>query len=37
MTHLRAGRLLLDGCGMFGLIPRVVWSRQVPTDDKGRI
>lgn len=37
MTHLRAGRLLLDGGGMFGLIPRVVWSRQVPTDDKGRI
>lgn len=37
MTLLRAGRLLLDGGGMFGLIPRVVWSRSVPTDDKGRI
>ena len=22
---------------MFGLIPRTVWSRSVPTDDKGRI
>lgn len=22
---------------MFGLVPRVVWSRSVPTDDKGRI
>jgi glyoxylase-like metal-dependent hydrolase (beta-lactamase superfamily II) len=37
MTLLRAGRLLLDGGGMFGLIPRVVWSRAVQADDKGRI
>lgn len=34
---LRAGRFRLDGGSMFGLIPRVVWSRSVPTDDKGRI
>jgi len=37
MTLLRAGRLLLDGGGMFGLIPRVVWSRMAGADDKGRI
>ncbi len=37
MTPLRAGRLLLDGGGMFGLIPRVVWSRFAEPDDKGRI
>ncbi|MCB9846288.1 MAG: hypothetical protein H6811_09920 [Phycisphaeraceae bacterium] len=37
MTLLRAGRLLLDGGGMFGLIPRVVWSRSVDTDDSNRI
>jgi len=36
-TLLDAGRLLLDGGSMFGLIPRVVWSRTVPTDDKNRI
>lgn len=36
-TLLRAGRLLLDGGGMFGLIPRIVWSREVETDDKGRV
>ena len=36
-TVLRAGRLLLDGGGMFGLIPRVVWSRSAPTDDKNRV
>lgn len=34
---LRAGRLLLDGGGMFGLIPRVVWSKLATPDDKHRI
>jgi glyoxylase-like metal-dependent hydrolase (beta-lactamase superfamily II) len=36
-TVLRAGRLLLDGGGMFGVIPKVVWSRSVEPDDKNRI
>lgn len=35
--HLRAGTFKLDGGSMFGLIPRSVWSKTVPTDDKGRI
>lgn len=34
---LRAGEFRLDGGSMFGLIPRTVWSRSVPIDDKGRI
>lgn len=34
---LRAGRFRLDAGSMFGLIPRVVWSRSVPVDDKDRI
>lgn len=34
---LRAGEFRLDGGSMFGLIPRTVWSRSVPTDDRGRI
>ena len=34
---LRAGTFKLDAGSMFGLIPRSVWSRSVPTDDKGRI
>src|SRR2546423_9604094 len=34
---LRAGRLKLDGGSMFGLVPRVVWMRSVPPDDRGRI
>ena len=34
---LNAGRLLLDGGSMFGLIPRAVWTRQVTPDDRNRI
>lgn len=34
---LRAGEFRLDGGSMFGLIPRSVWSRSVPTDEMGRI
>jgi glyoxylase-like metal-dependent hydrolase (beta-lactamase superfamily II) len=36
-TLLRAGSFKLDAGSMFGLIPRSVWSRNVPTDDKSRI
>ena len=36
-TLLRAGEFRLDAGSMFGLIPRVVWSRTVPVDDRGRI
>lgn len=36
-TLLRAGRLLLDAGGMFGLIPRVVWESMAPPDEKHRI
>ncbi|MGP1272025.1 MAG: MBL fold metallo-hydrolase [Phycisphaerales bacterium] len=36
-TLLRAGRFLLDGGGMFGVIPKAVWSRAVAPDDKNRI
>lgn len=32
-----AGPLLLDAGGMFGLIPRPVWSRLVEIDDRGRV
>jgi len=31
------GRFKLDGGGMFGIIPRVLWSRQYEPDDRGRI
>ena len=34
---LDAGPLLLDGGGMFGVIPKVVWSRTVECDELNRI
>jgi glyoxylase-like metal-dependent hydrolase (beta-lactamase superfamily II) len=34
---LDAGPLSLDGGGMFGLVPRVVWGRSVQTDERHRI
>ena len=34
---LRAGPLKLDGGGMFGVIPRVIWSRAMAPDEKHRI
>lgn len=36
-TLIRAGQFRLDAGSMFGLIPRAVWSRTVPTDDRGRV
>jgi glyoxylase-like metal-dependent hydrolase (beta-lactamase superfamily II) len=34
---LRAGPILLDGGGMFGIVPRVLWSKLVVPDAQGRI
>jgi glyoxylase-like metal-dependent hydrolase (beta-lactamase superfamily II) len=34
---LRAARFKLDAGSMFGLVPRVVWMRSVPVDDRGRM
>jgi glyoxylase-like metal-dependent hydrolase (beta-lactamase superfamily II) len=34
---LRAGRFKLDGGSMFGLVPRVVWQKAAPPDERGRI
>ena len=36
-TLLRAGRFRLDGGSMFGVVPRVLWSRAVEPDGKHRI
>lgn len=36
-TLLRAGEFRLDAGSMFGLIPRAVWSRSVPVDEKNRM
>jgi len=34
---LQAGSLRLDGGGMFGVVPRAVWSRLAEPDDQNRI
>lgn len=32
-----AGRFKLDGGAMFGVVPKTLWSKQIPADDKNRI
>lgn len=32
-----AGRFMLDGGAMFGVVPKTLWSRRLPPDDKNRI
>lgn len=34
---LRAGPIRLDGGGMFGVVPRAVWSKALPPDDRNRV
>jgi glyoxylase-like metal-dependent hydrolase (beta-lactamase superfamily II) len=34
---LRAGTLRLDGGGMFGVVPKTIWSKLTPPDDHNRI
>lgn len=34
---LRTGPLRLDGGGMFGVVPRVLWSKAFPPDEQNRI
>ncbi|MEX0945110.1 MAG: MBL fold metallo-hydrolase [Balneolaceae bacterium] len=34
---LEAGRFLLDGGAMFGVVPKTLWNRQITADDKNRI
>jgi glyoxylase-like metal-dependent hydrolase (beta-lactamase superfamily II) len=36
-TLLRAGSFRLDGGGMFGVVPKPLWSKLVPSDDDNRI
>ena len=34
---LEAGRFKLDGGAMFGVVPKVLWQKQKPADEKNRI
>jgi len=37
IDFVEAGRLRLDGGAMFGIVPRPLWERRIPPDDKNRI
>ena len=37
IRSLETGRFALDGGAMFGVVPRVLWERAIPADDKNRI
>jgi len=37
MHALQAGRQLLDGGAMFGVVPRPLWERRIAPDDRNRI
>ena len=37
LSVLSAGTLWLDGGAMFGIVPRVLWERERPADDRHRI
>lgn len=34
---IEAGRFLLDGGAMFGVVPKTLWNRYIPADDDNRI
>ena len=37
VTFVSGGRFRLDGGAMFGVVPRTLWSRSAPPDDRNRI
>lgn len=37
LYRVESGRFLLDGGAMFGVVPKTLWSRQIPADEKNRI
>ena len=37
VTFISGGRFRLDGGAMFGVVPRTLWSRSAPPDDRNRI
>jgi len=37
LHEIKAGQVWLDGGAMFGIIPRPLWERKIPPDERGRI
>lgn len=37
LTAIETGRFRLDGGAMFGVVPKTLWSKKLPADEKNRI
>jgi glyoxylase-like metal-dependent hydrolase (beta-lactamase superfamily II) len=37
LHEIHAGQLRLDGGAMFGIVPKPLWERRIPADDRNRI
>ena len=37
LSFLETGEFALDGGAMFGVVPKVLWSKKIPVDEKNRI
>jgi glyoxylase-like metal-dependent hydrolase (beta-lactamase superfamily II) len=37
LTVVSDGTYLLDGGGFFGVVPKILWSKRVPSDDQNRV
>lgn len=37
LTAIETGRFRLDGGAMFGVVPKTLWSKKLPSDEKNRI
>ena len=37
ILYLDGGRFALDGGAMFGVVPKVLWEKKSPPDEKNRI
>lgn len=37
LTSIEAGRFLLDGGAMFGVVPKTMWGKKIPSDSENRI
>ena len=37
LSSVETGQFALDGGAMFGVVPRVLWERKIPPDDRNRV
>lgn len=37
LNHISDGSIRLDGGAVFGIVPRVLWERKMPPDDRNRV